>query len=244
MSRPGQRHKGVRRINLRQARRRSRSAEERRTKSARSKAKRLLASILKLGRLVFFLIGFVLGVAADALNFPKYVLDFKNTVGEAKQYVNSLIYRHSHWTGIVDTFPEGIVDWQELEITSPVEAALDIAVVDGNLLDGTIWWLGSCNLGLPYQGLLVEGRIHLGGNSADVQVFDFVGGRRINFFAGVLTGNGEVVEFSSFPENLGLNGSRIALNPHPAQIEHWTELYCEEFLGANSDARGESEGSN
>ena len=185
------------------------------------------AAAVKLSRTLWFAIGVGLGIAANALSIPKGIVEFARNFGDAAAYINDIFYEPSQWTGIFDTFPEGIVDMDDLGIVSSVDVALEIEVVDGNLLDGRIWWSGSCDWGSPYQGLLIEGRISLGGSTADVVVFDFRGGRRTSFFEGELTNDGIIIEFNNFPEQTGLNRSRIARNPEPASLESWSELYCE-----------------
>lgn len=183
------------------------------------------------------MIGLVLGFAIDALSLPKSIVEFGTYFVDAKQYIETKIYRPSNWTGIFETFPEGIVDINDLGIFSPVEAALEIEVVDGNILDGRIWWDKSCDLRTPYKGVLITGNIHIGGARAHVEVFDFVGGHRISFFEGQLINDGLIVEFTDFPKQVSLNGSRIAKNPEPASIENWDDLYCEWFINVFNKIR-------
>ena len=130
---------------------------------------------------------------------------------------------------IFDTFPEGIVDQNDYQIFSSVQAALDIEVVDGNLIDGTVWWDGSCDLGTPYTGLLIEGRIRIGGRTADVKVWDIISGKKVTFLEGVLRRDDFIVEFSDFPNWSKLNNSRIARNPVPALNDFWQNTHCDSF---------------
>ncbi len=176
-------------------------------------------------------------MSIDALSIPKSIVDFKIHLAEARIYVSGLVYRTEIWTGIFDTFPEGFVDMNDMEISSLVDAALEIEVVEGNRLDGRVWWEKSCDLGSPYSGLLLEGYIRVGGSSADVVVYDFRGGRRLEYFSGRLSNDGLLVHFSEFPNQTGLNGSRIAHNPEPAKLENWEELHCEWFTKAIQELR-------
>jgi len=158
---------------------------------------------------------------------------------DAKMYVSEVVYRTETWTGIFDTYPEGIVDMNDMEISSFVDAALEMQVVEGNRLDGRVWWKNSCDLGSPYSGLLLEGYISIGGSSADVIVYDFQGGHRLDYFSGHLSNDGLLIHFSEFPNQSGLNGSSIAHNPEPARIENWEDLYCEWFTQAIQEGRNQ-----
>lgn len=178
----------------------------------------------------YFVIGVALGIGVNALSIPQKALEFEEHLADAKQYLSRNLYQTSQWTGIFDAFPEGVVDVNDMDISSAVEAALEIEVADGNLTEGRIWWNGSCSLGMPYQGILIEGRIRMGGSRANVQIYDFIGGRRVLFMSGQLKNDGLIIEFTDFPEKSGLNGSRVAQNPEPATLENWSNLYCEEFV--------------
>lgn len=191
--------------------------------------------VIRLTKIAYFVFGVVIGLAIDALSIPKSIVEFKSHIAEARRYVSDLVYRTDIWPGIFDTFPEGIVNMNDLEISSIVDAALEIEVVEGNRLDGRVWWEKSCELGSPYQGLLLEGYIRIGGASADVKIFDFLGGQRVDFFSGRLENDGLLVYFSEFPPLSGLNGSNIARNPEPAELENWQEMHCEWFSEAIQD---------
>lgn len=116
---------------------------------------------------------------------------------------------------------------QSLGISTKVDAALELEVVDVNRLDGRVWWLGSCALGSPYSGLLLDGRIKLGGATAKVTIWELVSGHRVDLAHGLLTADGQTIQFKGFPEPLGLNDSIIAKNPEPAVLEDWQDIYCD-----------------
>lgn len=176
-----------------------------------------------------------MGLVIDTLSIPKSLVEFQANIDDATQYLYALIYSPENWSGVFDTFPEGNVDMNDMAIVSPVNAALEIEVVDGNLIDGRVWWDKSCDFGSQYQGLLIEGRIQLGGSRADVRILDFIGGHKIIFLEGQLKNDGTILEFAKFPEYSGLNGSRIAKNSEPATLENWSDIYCDWFLSGNSD---------
>lgn len=173
---------------------------------------------VRYSRMIYVLLGLVLAALAYVFELPSRIVEFGDNYPKAQAYLYDRAYSPLDWTGVFDTFPEGIVDFNGMEISSPVEAALDITVYDGNRLDGTIWWQGSCDLGLPYQGILIGGEIRLGGATAIVEVYDFVDGQRVSMFTGEMRNDGATIEFSNFPEKTALNGSRIAQNPPPANL--------------------------
>lgn len=178
---------------------------------------------------VFAIVG---GLTTAALLFPGQLVDFKTNLPEASNYINNIVYSPEAWTGTFDKFPEGFVDMSSFGISTDVDAALEIEVVRGNHLDGRIWWQGSCDFGGPYSGLLLEGKIKLGGSSADVIIWELVGGNRVNIAQGLLEIDGLLIKFSKFPMSLGLNDSVIAKNPEPAQLDDWPNLYCDSFIDA------------
>lgn len=201
-------------LNLRTARKRSRIAAKGTKKYSSRVWNSRIEGFVRHSRMLYFLLGLIFGLSAYLLELPTRIVNFRDNYPEAEACMYDKIYSPSNWTGIFDTFPEGNVDINDMALFSPVEAALDLAVYDGNKLDGTIWWQGSCGLGLPYQGILIRGDIKLGGLVANVEVYDFKGGHRISLFTGVLKNDGLIIEISQFPSEMGLNGSRIAIPPH------------------------------
>lgn len=225
-----QRHKSsVRLVNKRNLQ----AAKKRKLLSAKSQQtpKNLSLSLLKktfrYGWRFYTFIALLLTAIFYVFELPSRIVEFTENYPKANAYGDEIAYSPENWMGIFDTFPEGIVNYNDLGISSPVEAALEIDVYDGNKLDGRIWWQLSCNLGLPYTGILIEGEIELGGTIANVEVYDFKDGKRISFFKGRLHSDGLIVEFSGFPSSTALNGSRIAKNPSPAMLEEWEDLYCD-----------------
>lgn len=189
-----------------------------------------IKNLVRYSRLIYILPGLVLAALAYVFELPSRIVEFGDNYPIAQKYLYEIAYSPLDWTGVFDTFPEGIVDYHDMGVSSPVEVALDVGVDDGNRLDGTIWWQGSCDLGLPWRGILIEGKIRLGGAAAIVEVYDFINGRRVSFFTGELTNDGATIEFSNFPDNTALNGSRIAQNPPPATLEYWEGHYCPWFI--------------
>lgn len=175
------------------------------------------------------------GVAIAALLLPEKIVNFEKNLPGAYDYVTSIVYKSENWSGIFDKYPGGLADMASLGISTNVDAALELEVVKGNRLDGRIWWQGSCALGGPYSGLLLDGQINLGGSSAEAVIWELVGGHRVNIARGLLKIDGIMISFSDFPASLGLNESKIAKNPQPALLDDWPDLYCGWF-----DAEGET----
>ena len=167
------------------------------------------------------------GLAMAALLLPGKIVDFEKNLPEAYDYVTSIVYSSEAWTGTFDKYPEGLVDMASLGISTNVDAALELEVVEGNRLDGRIWWQGSCAFGSPYSGLLLDGHIKLGGSSAEVVIWELVGGHRVDLAHGLLEIDGIMIRFSEFRESLRLNESKIAKNPEPVRLEDWPNPYCD-----------------
>jgi len=174
--------------------------------------------------------GIALGLTTGALLLPGQIVDFKTNLPEASSYITNMIYSPDAWTGTFDKYPEGLADMSSLGISTNVNAALEIEVVEGNRLDGRIWWQGSCDFGGPYSGLLLDGKIKLGGSSAHVIIWELVGGHRVEIAEGLLEVDELIIRFKKFLISLGLNESVIAKNPKPVQLEDWPDLYCDSFV--------------
>lgn len=229
---PSEENTVLNRLNLRSAHRRIAAREKHQLQAKDKTIKSLIREAFSFSKAIYLMIGVALGFAVNALSIPKNILEFKTHYEDAKRFIEQKIYHPADWSGIFDTFPEGIVDMNDLGIFSPGDAALEIEAVDGNILDGRIWWDKSCESGTPYTGVLITGHIDFGGSKAHVEVYDFIGGHRIQFFEGKLMNDGLIMEFTDFPTQTGLNGSRIVKNPEPAVIENWNGMYCDWFLKA------------
>ncbi|GAW35934.1 hypothetical protein RA2_03002 [Roseovarius sp. A-2] len=221
----------MKKLNLKRAQKRADAREQ--AKAPRGRAGQIKCHISRVWRypkLIYPALVVAAGTFAYVLGLPKLIGDFGDYYPKATKYVEELFYSPSEWSGIFDAFPEGRVDINDLRLSSPVKAALELEVYDGNKLDGRIWWQGSCDLGMPHKGILISGDIEFGGSTANVEVFDFSQGRRVSFFTGKLENHESIIQFSEFPADTGLNGSRIAKNPLPSQLKDWGEPYCAWFL--------------
>ncbi|WP_417240687.1 hypothetical protein [Celeribacter halophilus] len=220
----------MKRLNLRIAHKRIAEKKARQNAAKLQNQKSLTARFFKLSRSIYFVIGFALGLMADALSIPKAIVDFEHYLGGAKDYAYRLAYRPANWSGVFDAFPEGITDINDLGILVPAEVTLKIESHNGNGIDGRVWWNKSCDFGVPHKGLLLQGRINIGGSTADVQVFDFFNGKRLDLFEGQLINDGIMIEFKNFPNFAGLNGNRISKNPAIPSLESENDLFCNWFL--------------
>jgi hypothetical protein len=182
---------------------------------------------VKVKKILAMLAGGIISLVLAILLLPGQIVDFQKNLPQALIYASSILYGTQSWDGKFDKFPEGLADIQSLGISTKVDAALELEVVDINRLDGRVWWRGSCASGSPYSGLLLDGRIRLGGSSAKVIIWELVSGQRVDLASGSLATDGLTIQFAGFPENLGLNGSVIAKNPEPALLEDWQNLYCD-----------------
>jgi len=182
---------------------------------------------MKAKKILVMFFGGIVSLVLAILLLPGQIVDYQKNLPQALNYVSDVLYDTQSWGGKFDKFPEGLVDMQSLGISSKVDAALELEVVDINRLDGRIWWLGSCAFGSPYSGLLLDGRIRLGGSYAKVTIWELVNGHRVDLANGILAVNDLTIQFTGFPENLRLNGSIIAKNPEPALLEDWQDHYCE-----------------
>ncbi|WP_146681491.1 hypothetical protein [Thioclava sp. F28-4] len=165
----------------------------------------------------------------QVLGIPEKIANFKENWPKAKSYYYEVFYQTPRWSGIFDSFPEGVVDMADYGLTEENKAAVDL-VVEGNWVNGTIWWDQSCNLGLPWSGILIQGYINFGGKSAEMEIFDFVGGHKVTFMTGTFRVDDQILEMSDFPVETDLNGSRLFHNPDPATIEDWPSNYCSDFM--------------
>lgn len=175
---------------------------------------------------IFSVFAVVGGLLIATLLLPGKIVDFEKNLPGAYDYVTGIVYDTEAWTGTFDKYPEGLVDMASLDISTNVDAALELEVVEGNRLGGRIWWQGSCAFGGVYSGLLLDGQIKLGGSSAEAVIWELVGGHRVDIAHGRLEIDGIMIRFSEFPARLGLNESKIAKNPQPVLLDDWPNLYC------------------
>jgi hypothetical protein len=83
------------------------------------------------------------------------------------------------WNGNWNAHPEGYVDEPSMSLTR-TDSELVLWVKHG-AIDGTYAARDACKTLPLLNYVLVEGSVHFGGNSADVTLFDFVGGHRVEF---------------------------------------------------------------
>lgn len=182
---------------------------------------------VKAKKVLMAIIGGTVSLVLAILLLPVQIVDFQKNLPQAVSFVGSVLYGTKTWRGKFDKYPEGLADMNSLGISTKVDAALELEVVGINRLDGRVWWHGSCALGSPYSGLLLDGRITLGGTAAKATIWELVSGHRVDLAHGSLKAEDQTIKFTGFPEHLGLNDSVIAKNPEPAVLEDWQDVYCD-----------------
>lgn len=123
--------------------------------------------------------------------------------------VTSWYYEDSQWTGRWSNNPEAYVDEADMDLSKdPIE--LEIVVKNG-LIDGTIATKGICDRTPFAQFLLLRGDVSWGG-TANVEVWDVIGGHQVDFGVLKLERDGETMEviFEEGAKDLFLARAKIA----------------------------------
>ncbi|MDI5934676.1 hypothetical protein [Halomonas kalidii] len=173
----------------------------------------------------------VLAVASVAftlgLNGPTLLQNIRQLPSEVEttrdQYL-SWLKEDAEWTGDWSTFPEGIVDMGDMQLSEGVDLKLSLQAKNGEL-GGTIATSAVCANMPVFDFLLLRGTVR--GDTANVEAWDIVGGHQRVFESLTLVREGEVITVSSsngaaswFPQ-----GARVG--KHPEANEAFMSNFCE-----------------
>lgn len=104
----------------------------------------------------------------------------------------SWYYKDQAWTGLWSANPEGYVDTEDMKL-SDVDIKLHL-VAEHGWIDGEVAMKSICSVVPMFDYLLLEGKVS--GDIATITAFDFIGGKRKNFFRFTAKRDGVVITVS------------------------------------------------
>jgi hypothetical protein len=162
---------------------------------------------------VFFLN--INSVLTNARTFPT---ELSKTANE----ITSWYYEDASWKGYWTSKPEFYVDIEDMNLSS-IPFAISIHAENGEL-SGQISHKSICN-SLAWDFALFEGSIDRFGDSAEITVYDIIGGRKVYFENLKLSLDGSIMTVESLEGSVNkLPKVRIALDPN---VKDWPEEFCE-----------------
>jgi hypothetical protein len=151
-------------------------------------------------------------VIGFALVFPGRVARFIDDALSLRESYVEMWLTPTRWEGLYSTRPEGYVDVANMHLTHELDVFIALYYEPDRFeFDGEILSIDFCEYGWPYQNVLARGRIHpFFRNQMTIEVFDFVGGERIELGTIQAEVDPPVIEVQGwvFPEN-----SRLAIDP-------------------------------
>ncbi|BCI77615.1 MULTISPECIES: hypothetical protein [Vibrio] len=147
-------------------------------------------------------------------------------IKETSDQFQSWVKEDADWTGHWSSFPEGMVDMADLDL-SDVDLEITIHATNGNI-DGTIATKKICKSIPVFDFVLLRGKVN--GNQAEVVAWDIIGGKKTDFASLTLVRDGYLMQVtpkegmtSWFPTQ-----ARIARRPTDSKDPQPDTSYCAE----------------
>ncbi|NJC43811.1 MULTISPECIES: hypothetical protein [Xanthomonas] len=156
---------------------------------------------------------------------------------------SSWLHEDEEWTGTWSANPEGYADVEEMRL-SDTDLVITLSSSEG-ILSGTVASKSICRAMPLFNFNLLEGRVSALGGSADIKVFDYVGGKRLDLGSIQLRRDGSAVDVIAgaiFLQVLPVP-VRIARDPNrseSSQPEHMSDYCAKEREALFEKLRNES----
>lgn len=167
------------------------------------------------------------GAAAFALglNGPTILQNIRKMPAEfsvtSDQYL-SWLKEDAEWTGHWSTFPEGIVNMAEMNLSDGVDLKISITSkngeIGGEISTGTI-----CN-NVPFDFLMIRGKVS--GKTARITVWDIVGGRTVSFADIDLIRENDVITVKPANGQTAWFHAGARIGKHPTSEEGFMLNFC------------------
>lgn len=170
-------------------------------------------SSLNKAKLFFGVLIAIVALASGLLTLLKIYASDEATF---KRYADQAVawhYKTDLWNGYFSNWFEGMVNIEELNLSeSSMALALQAA---GNAIDGGMSEKQLCSIFPPQDFKLVRGTISHFGNSAEIEIFEFVGGRTTVYAEFTLHHDGLVLEVTPKRNSRWLGKDTVRLIRHP-----------------------------
>jgi hypothetical protein len=134
----------------------------------------------------------------------------------------SWLKEDAEWTGQWSSFPEGIVDIADMDLSEGIDLKLNIASQNGEI-GGEIATGAICK-NVPLDFLLISGKVS--GKTARITVWDFVGGRKTHFADIELIRDNHVITVKPVSGQTEWFPSGARIGRHPDVEEQFMFNFC------------------
>jgi hypothetical protein len=148
------------------------------------------------------------------LNAPELLKNLRILPEEVSTTIaqyESWVYEDAEWTGNWSSYPEGIVDMEDMHL-SDTDLKITIWATQGRL-DGTIVNKAVCKI-VPLQWILLSGSVS--GNGADVMAWDIRQGKKTRYAQLTFSRDGDILTVKSTLDPAGLFPTEVRIGRHPA----------------------------
>lgn len=149
------------------------------------------------------------------LNAPELLKNLRilpEEVSTTTAQYEAWVYEDAEWTGNWSSFPEGIVDMEDMRL-SDTDLKITIWATQGRI-DGTITNSAVCKA-VPLDWLLLSGSVS--GNEADVMVWDVVAGKKARFAQLVFSRDADILTVKATVDPAGLFPTEVRIGRHPGE---------------------------
>lgn len=181
-------------------------------------------------------LGVVIGIvtlASVTLTLATIYIRDEQTFSRIADRLIAWHFKSSLWSGYYNRYFEGIVNLEEMNLTTSSTMSLALQS-NGSSIDGVMAEKKFCNILPSYDYKLVRGTISHFGNSAEIQVYDFVGGRTVVYAEFRIKTDGLVVEVTPKRNSSWFGSESTRLIQHP---DSTVETGFKEMKGLCKDER-------
>ena len=162
------------------------------------------------------LFGVLIAIVALASGLLTLLKIYASDEATFKRYADRAVawhYKTDLWNGYFSSSYEGMVNIVELNLS---ESSMALALqASGNTIDGGMSEKQLCGIFPPQDFKLVRGTISHFGNSAEIQIFEFVGGRTTVYAEFTLHHDGLVLEVTPKRNSRWFGRDTLRLLQHP-----------------------------
>jgi len=160
------------------------------------------------------------------LNGPTILQNVRKVPAEVlatfDQYL-SWVKEDEHWEGDWSTFPEGIVNMEDMKLSENTDLKISLTAKNG-VISGEISTGEICRNVPIFDFLLLRGKVS--GNSARVMVWDIIDGKTIEFGELDLIREGGVIKTKPISGNTKWFPAGARIGKHPTREEIFLSNFC------------------
>ena len=182
-----------------------------RTQSAHSKDVAVMPYVKKSWVVVTAIVGVLFTALLNAPTLLDNARKLPASYQQTKAQYLTWLHEDSDWTGNWSSFPEGLIDVEEMRL-SDVDMQITIWASQGNI-DGVIGTRAICKQFPFWDYVLLRGNVS--GDSAEVVAFDYIGGLSRDFAQLQLERNGNVLTITPVSGQKDWFPATARLGRHP-----------------------------